>query len=461
MINKRGMKIKKISLIVALFFACSSSLMAFSFTYNYLGIDFKCKVNDDLVTIKGFDKDAAIVRIPAEVINPKSNKTYTVSVVDLYDEGIIYKTTVVALDEGITTIGNDCFQNFKDLQEVYIPSSVEVIEKKAFNAKRLPKFNMPLSISEDDLSKGLAIYPNAPKEKSKQIIIDPNIYKSSPKPIIVVPNIDIVQKEIKPGTSDIDFDIPSTKEKRDNTFCFIIANENYVNKDTPKVKYAAQDGKTFYDYCLKTLGLPKDNIKMLTNATYLDMKAQLKQLENIASVYGNDANFIVYYAGHGVPDEKGNCKLVPVDVSINDVENGYSLKELYNLLGKITTKSALVLVDACFSGNDRGDTWAMNEEHRGITRKLKQESIGGNVVVMTAASNTETAWAYNEKAHGLFSYFLMKKLQETKGNVTYGELFDYVNKEVLRKSTVVMSKTQTPSVSYSSKIASTWKQLKF
>lgn len=456
----------KISFIVALFFACSSSLMALSFTYSYLGIDFKCKVYYDIATITSFNKDAAKVFIPAEVTNPKNNKTYAVSTVDLYDEGIVYKTTSVALEKGITTISDNCFQNFKDLQQIYIPSSVVVIEKKAFNSKRLPKFTMPSSINEDDLSKGLAIYPKTTEveyDPMKDIDLADYIDDDSSVPTNtdVVEQNEIVSIEAKPGTSDIDFNIPRTNEKRENTFCIIIANENYVNKDTPKVKYAAQDGKTFYDYCSKTLGLPRENIKMLTNATYLKMKDQLKWLEKIANLYGNDANFIVYYAGHGVPDEKGNCKLVPVDVSINDVENGYSLKELYNLLGKITTKSALVLVDACFSGNDRGDTWAMNEEHRGITRKLKQESIGGNVVVMTAASNTETALAYNEKAHGLFSYFLMKKLQETKGNVTYGELFDYINKEVLRKSTVAMDKTQTPSVSYSSKIASTWKQLKF
>lgn len=157
MINKRGMKIKKISLVVALFFACSSSLMALSFTYSYLGIDFKCKVYYDIATITSFNKNAAKVVIPAEVRNPKNNKTYAVSTVDLYDEGIVYKTTFVVLEKGITAIANACFQNFKDLQQVLIPSSVEVIEKKAFNAKRLPKFTMPSSINEEDLIKGLAI----------------------------------------------------------------------------------------------------------------------------------------------------------------------------------------------------------------------------------------------------------------------------------------------------------------
>ena len=270
----------KISLIVAFIFACSSSLMALSFTYYYRGIEFKCKGYNDIATITSFSKDATKVVIPAEVTNPKNNKTYAVSTVDLYDEGIVYKTMSVALEKGITTIANSCFQNFKDLQQIYIPSSVVVIGKKAFHAKRLPKFTMPSSINEEDLIKGLAIYPKAIEveyDPMKDIdltdyIDDPSVPTNTD---VVVEN-DIVPIEAKPGTSDIDFNIPRTNEKRENTFCIIIANENYVNKDTPKVKYAAQDGKTFYDYCLKTLGLPKDNIKMLPNATVVLLKLKLK-----------------------------------------------------------------------------------------------------------------------------------------------------------------------------------------
>jgi len=118
------------------------------------------------------------------------------------------------------------------------------------------------------------------------------------------------------------------------------------------------------------------------------MKSMLDWFKQIADVYGKDANFIVYYAGHGVPDEKGNCKLIPADVSINDVGNGYSLKDLYSSLGKLTTSNVLVLIDACFSGNDREDVAALDDVHRGIVRKVNQDQVSGNVVVLTAASGT-------------------------------------------------------------------------
>lgn len=379
----------------------------------------------------------------------------------------MYKTRTVVLEQGITQISKLCFFGFTQLSEVYIPNSIVLIGEKAFNPKTTTKFNMPSTIHESDLLAGNVIYTKAvvPTYSDPMAGIDLSNYGddsatgkdevSSVKPS--APKI----TSITPGTSDIDMNIPRSSTSRENTFCLIVANEKYANQDTPNVKYAAQDGKTFEEYCLRTLGLPRDNIRFAINAKYLEMKEMLKWFGEVADVYGKDANFIVYYAGHGVPDEKGNCKLIPADVSINDVNNGYSLKEIYTSLGKLPLNSALVLIDACFSGNDRQNVAALDETHRGIAPVVKQEAVTGNVVVLTAASGTETALAYEEQAHGLFSYFIMKKLQDTKGEVSYGELYDYVKKNVMRKSIVAKGKKQTPCVTVSPKMLNTWKNIKF
>lgn len=458
---------KRLFLLTVILSTVLSCVVAQSFTYRYRGVDFKCKVSGGNVIVKGFDADVAKVLIPATVTNPKTGKQYEVSTVDLFSEVGAYKTNTVALDKGITHIEDFCFYNFKNLQQCYIPQTVEKIGKKAFNPKHLPTFTMPSSISENDLRQGLAVYPHvSPMEKNTMADFNLEDYLDRDNTDTDIPTPDEPVKKIEmagitPGTSDIDMNIPTTNRKAENTFCIIIANEKYIKTDTPKVKYAAQDGETFYKYCTKTLGLPRENVKIAKNAKYLEMKSVIDWMKKVSTIYGTDANFIFYYAGHGVPDENGNCKLMPVDVSINDIDNGYSLKDLYDTLGKLTTSSALMIVDACFSGNDRDAVCALDEEHRGLTRAVSKEAVKGNVVVMSATSDTETALAYNEQAHGLFSYYLMKKLQETKGNVTYGELFDYVQKEVLRKSTVVMEKTQTPTVTYSDNLAGTWKNIKF
>lgn len=445
----------------------SQEILAKDFVYIYRGVYFECKIKKGKLFIVGFDKDAAKVMIPAEV-KDKNGRTYPVVGLDLYSEVAFYNTNTVAIEQGVTEIEPYCFFYFRKLTNIFIPNSIEKIGKKAFNSKYPPAFTMPSSIKESDLLAGNVVYP---KVMPTDIIdplsgIDMSAYLDNPasshsakkvKKEIHAPQ----EVAITPGTSDIDFNIPIGKTKRENTFCIIIANEEYTQTDTPNVKYAMQDGQTFQNYCFRTLGLPRDNVRFVLNASYLEIKEMLRWIQQVASVYGNDANFLFYYAGHGVPDEKGNCKLIPSDVSINDVHNGLGLKELYDTLGKLTTSNVLVLIDACFSGNDRGDVAAVDDLHRGIVRRVKNETVSGNVVVLTAASNTETALSYEEKAHGLFSYYLMKKLQETEGNVTFGELYNYVKKEVMRKSTVVKGKLQTPSVSYSSNLGNKWMNLKF
>ena len=442
------------------------NVSAESFTYFNRGIAFKCKVKYGKAVITGFDNKAAMVVIPAQV-KDKRGRMLPVSTVDLFQVALMYKTRTVVLEQGITQISKLCFFGFTQLSEVYIPNSIVLIGEKAFNPKTTTKFNMPSTIHESDLLAGNVIYTKAvvPTYSDPMAGIDLSNYGddsatgkdevSSVKPS--APKI----TSITPGTSDIDMNIPRSSMSRENTFCLIVANEKYANQDTPNVKYAAQDGKTFEEYCLRTLGLPRDNIRFAINAKYLEMKEMLKWFGEVADVYGKDANFIVYYAGHGVPDEKGNCKLIPADVSINDVNNGYSLKEIYTSLGKLPLNSALVLIDACFSGNDRQNVAALDETHRGIAPVVKQEAVTGNVVVLTAASGTETALAYEEQAHGLFSYFIMKKLQDTKGEVSYGELYDYVKKNVMRKSVVAKGKKQTPCVTVSPKMQNTWKNIKF
>ena len=320
---------KLLSFIMVLMLAINVS--AESFTYFNRGIAFKCKVKDGKAIITGFDHKTDRVVIPAQVKNKKGHML-PVSTVDLYQIAAIYNTRAVVLEQGITEISNFCFFGFTQLSEIYIPNSIEKVGKKAFNPKTSTKFNMPSTIRESDLLAGNVVYPKAMISSNHDPLAGIDLSNYGDAPAVVKDKVTTVKPSapkitsITPGTSDIDMNIPRSSMSRENTFCLIVANEKYANQDTPNVKYAAQDGKTFEEYCLRTLGLPRENIRFAVNAKYLEMKEMLKWFGEVADVYGKDANFIVYYAGHGVPDEKGNCKLIPADVSINDVNNGYSLK---------------------------------------------------------------------------------------------------------------------------------------
>lgn len=255
--------------------------------------------------------------------------------------------------------------------------------------------------------------------------------------------------------SDVDFDIPMANNISNNTFAVVISNEKYQMEKA--VQYAENDGKAFTEYCKKTLGLPEKNVHFVTNATLNNIKHEIKWLQDVITVYNGDAKIIFYYAGHGIPDEQNkSAYLLPIDGYGSDVTTGYALEDLYKALGRLPSKSVTVFLDACFSGAKRDGE--MLASARGVAIKVKQATPVGNIVVFSAAQGDETAYPYKEEEHGLFTYYLLKKLQETKGDVTLGELGDYIKTQVERQSIVINGKLQSPSIVSTATIANSWKK---
>ena len=263
--------------------------------------------------------------------------------------------------------------------------------------------------------------------------------------------------EIASLSSEVDKNIPVNSLNNNNTFVIIIANENYQND--AKVDYALNDGRIFKEYCIKTLGIPESNIKLSPDATLNNLRNNISWIKDVASVYKGEAEIIFYYAGHGVPDDSSKeAFLLPVDGDGRLAsQTGYSLKQLYSDLASCNTKSTIVFMDACFSGAQRNGQ--MLASARGVVIKAKDDAPQGNMVVFSAASAEQTAHQFADKQHGMFTYFLLKKLQETNGNVTLGDLGSYLIDNVSRESIVRNSKLQTPTVTPSS-IIGDWTNIK-
>jgi hypothetical protein len=257
--------------------------------------------------------------------------------------------------------------------------------------------------------------------------------------------------------SDVDTEIPIANIKNDKTFAVIIANENYQRES--QVEFANNDGKMFKEYCSKTLGLPENNIHYVANATLNNIRAEINWITGVAQAYNGEINVIFYYAGHGIPDESSKTAyLLPIDGYGSDVTTGYKIDDLYQKLGNLSANTVTVFMDACFSGAQRSG--AMLASARGVAIKTAPGTPLGNMVVFSAAQGDETAYPYKEKGHGLFTYFLLKRLQDSKGDVTLGELGDYITTNVRQQSIVVNGKSQTPTVIPSAVLGESWQSKK-
>ena len=242
---------------------------------------------------------------------------------------------------------------------------------------------------------------------------------------------------------DVDTYIAVNEVEDPNTYAVIISNENY--KHEAKVPFALNDGAIFKRYLMKTLGVPEQNIKYVADASLNDMNYNLSWLERVVKVKQKEARAIVYYSGHGMPDEDSKkAYLLPVDGYSTEPTSGLSTEALYKRLGAMPASQTLVFLDACFSGSKREG--GMMKAARGVAIKAKSAPVSGNMVVFSAAQGNETAYPLQSKEHGLFTYFLLEKLQKSAGAVTLGELSDYVTKQVAETSIVVNEKSQTPTV---------------
>lgn len=274
---------------------------------------------------------------------------------------------------------------------------------------------------------------------------------------IVVKGREREQVDIEVGTllSDVDVELPKADKVNNLTFAVIIANENY--KNCMNVDYALNDGNVFREYLTTVLGVPYDNIRYERDATKGDIEGQVDWLKNIVMAYGKEAKVIFYYAGHGIPDESNRTSyLLPTDGVSSNTNTCYKLDDIYSALGSGEASQIAVFIDACFSGANRGD--GMLASTRGVALKAQPGKPVGNMVVLSAAQGDETALPYRNEQHGMFTYFLLKKLKETAGNTTMKDLVDYVVDNVRKKSLVINSKLQTPSLSASTQVGTEWEK---
>ena len=344
---------------------------------------------------------------------------------------------------GIKAIAGGTYVAQLSLNTLFVPQLELFEDNRALaKTKRLSRFSI---LGEYDLV-------NTPHQASTNLASDTQHTSNS----IANKNSDVVTEIKQPILSDVDRNIPQSSNIQDNTYALIIANEDYQFVDD--VNFAAHDGEIFKEYCVKTLGIPERQIRYCVNASYGVISGGVDWLKYALNNFEN-SRAVVYYCGHGIPDEKtGDAYIIPVDGTGTNTTTCYSLNTLYTILASTKADNITYFVDACFTGANKEGS--MLVAARGIAREAKKEALNGNAVVFSASSGDETAMTYPEKGHGLFTYFLLKKLQETKGNVSYAELAEYIKKHVQKEAFLINEKPQTPIVATSFDASQSWENMR-
>jgi len=235
----------------------------------------------------------------------------------------------------------------------------------------------------------------------------------------------------KPAPQEIrsDVDSPAYKTAEDpSRFALVIGVEKY--QSLPSADFAERDAKAVRAHLL-ALGYPERNVILLLGAQATKTGIE-KYLESwLPRNVKEDSKVFVYYSGHGAPDpQTRQAYLVPWDGDAKFLDTtGYPLKRLYEKLDALKAKQVLVAMDSCFSG--AGGRSVLDKGTRPLVNRVDTGAAGlGKVVVLAAAGPDEITGTASGQGHGLFTYYLLKGLNDRRGKSTAKELYDAVLPEV-------------------------------
>ncbi|GHT72176.1 caspase [Bacteroidia bacterium] len=265
--------------------------------------------------------------------------------------------------------------------------------------------------------------------------------------------IDGLAEERKAVTHNNDFSLAFRSElleaipdgiPNSHRYALVIGNEDYSRAGANaeiNVPYAVNDAIVFREYCLKMFGIPVNQVKLVQNATAGIMHEQLDWLVNMASA-DPEAELFFFFSGHGNNDERTkDAFLVPVDVSGKNIRFGISIESLYAELSKFPIKGAYVFLDACFSGGFKGDAALVAAKAVRVVPKTGVPR--GNTLCISSSSGDQTSNVYHEKKQGYFTYYLLKTLQDSGGDIDIKLLYEKTNAAV-RQETARNGKIQEP-----------------
>ena len=257
-----------------------------------------------------------------------------------------------------------------------------------------------------------------------------------------------------------DINFPYAKQKNVYGVAVIIGVRNYEN-NVPAVEYAMNDAQSVKKFVSKTLGYDAENIIYVENPT----KGKMEEIFGTQDDYkgmlydyvkNGKSDVLVYYSGHGASDIKSRAAyFVPKEANPDYIRHsGYAMATLYGNLAKLPARKIIVATDACFSGQaGNGQSIIKKASPLNVSPKIPistdDVSVNSKMLVFNAGRSDEIASWYDDKKHGMFTYYFLLGLsgaadKDGDKTITAGEMDEYLQQTVPYRARRMYHRSQTP-----------------
>lgn len=208
-------------------------------------------------------------------------------------------------------------------------------------------------------------------------------------------------------------DLPKNIYGAENTTVLLVGNSDY--KYAPEADYAIRDIRLMHTYFTDVLGVPKNQVTYLENASLSDMVYYLGNTEQEGRLMDipnrPEKRLIVYFSGHGMPTLDGKDGfLLPVDSRLNRPDiTAFKLSSFYEQLRLLEMGETIVFLESCFSGRTGDGQSLLPNASASVGVQIKIPLLANeNVSIFTASDASELASWDNSNQTGLFTARLLE-----------------------------------------------------
>lgn len=182
----------------------------------------------------------------------------------------------------------------------------------------------------------------------------------------------------------------------------------------------------------------ESHVRVLKNSAHYEIQ---REINTVLKQADKDDFVLIYYSGHGQPDDAGRLHLATFDTYLNALEStAVPIEQVKRYIENGGSRRVALILDCCYSGA------ASNVFMKGgaIGEELKEVSEGRGTYILTASTAVQIAQEKDGEQYSVFTKHIIEGLgdftadRDGDGYISMDDLYQYLYTHVREDS------TQTP-----------------
>ncbi len=194
--------------------------------------------------------------------------------------------------------------------------------------------------------------------------------------------------------------IDAIRGPRRDRWAAIIGTKAYLDRDISPLRYSTDDAQWLRGLFLSRYAFDPRFLLLLIDANMLQVR---KELQNELAKVGRNTQVIIYVNGQGYLGKDDRVYLALADTTLQNLPGtGLPLDGLIDLMERCPSRNKILLLDIVHEGTGAD----MKQQPDMPTLLGKLQTKPKTVTVIGASSTGQRGYAWPEKRHGVFAYFL-------------------------------------------------------